>query len=180
MTVNIGKNIRKRRKELGMNLRQLGEEAGLSVGFLSQVENDQVSPSLASLLAIATSLGVPVFYFLNSQEPDPVVRKAERRQLTFPKTRTTIDLLSRNLNWQLMPILMRLEPHTVRQALQLTKSTEQWVYVLQGRMRIEIGGESHLLDQGDTIHYNGELLTEVASVSDEELIFICCITPPAL
>lgn len=72
MTVNIGKDIRKRRKELGMSLRQLGEEAGLSVGFLSQVENDQVSPSLASLLAIATSLGVPVFYFLNTQQPDPV------------------------------------------------------------------------------------------------------------
>lgn len=104
----------------------------------------------------------------------------ERRQLTFPKTRTAIDLLTRNLNWQLMPILMRLEPYAVRQALELTKSTEQWVYVLQGRMRIEFGGESYLLDQGDTIHYNGELLTEAASVSDEELIFICCITPPAL
>ncbi len=47
--MDIGKKVNERRKELGLNLRELGELCGLTAGFLSQIENDQVSPSLNSL-----------------------------------------------------------------------------------------------------------------------------------
>jgi hypothetical protein len=43
-----------------------------------------------------------------------------------------------------------------------------------------VGDETHLLDQDDSIYFDGDLLREFGSVSDEELIVICCMTPPAL
>ena len=47
-------------------------------------------------------------------------------------------------------------------------------------MKIVVGEEEHLLGPGDTIYYDGDLLREFCSVSDEELVILCCITPPAL
>ena len=53
----------------------------LTASFLSQVENDQSSVSLASLQRIATALEVPMFAFLeNSPPPTPVMRAEERPQ----------------------------------------------------------------------------------------------------
>ena len=61
--MNIGKKVNERRKEIGLSLRELGDLSGLTAGFLSQIENDQVSPSLNSLQSIASALKVPMFYF---------------------------------------------------------------------------------------------------------------------
>jgi len=43
-----------------------------------------------------------------------------------------------------------------------------------------VGDQEHLLNPGDTINYDGDLLVEFGSVSDEDLRVICCITPPVL
>ena len=80
----VGERIRQRRNELGYSLRELGSATNLTASFLSQVENDQCSLSLASLQRIATALEVPMFAFLNgAHQPTPVIRAAERPRLDF-------------------------------------------------------------------------------------------------
>ena len=82
--MNIGKQLRLRRKEMGLSLRELGEMAGVSAGFLSQVENDQVSPSLNSLQSIATALEVPMFFLLDDSQNGEVVKRKPAPQTVFP------------------------------------------------------------------------------------------------
>ncbi len=178
--MNIGKRIHARRKELGFSLRQLGEKTGVSASFLSQVENDQVSPSLNSLQSIATALEVPMFYFLNDLQGGAVVRAGERRKLYFSDSKIGYDLLTPDFSRQMMSVLVRLEPFVRRMAMPLARSTEQWMHVMNGSMEITIGDDTHLLEIGDTIYYDGDLLREFGSVSDEELVVICCVSPPAL
>ena len=64
--------------------------------------------------------------------------------------------------------------------MRLAKSTEQWMHVASGKMLIKIGDESYTLEPGDTIYFEGDLLNEFGSISDEELVIYCCITPPVL
>jgi len=54
------------------------------------------------------------------------------------------------------------------------------MHVLAGRMTIKVSKNTHLLDPGDTIYYDGDALQEFCSDSDEQLVIICCITPPVL
>ena len=178
--MKIGKRVRRQRNKLGFTLRELAARTDLTAGFLSQLENDQISPSLNSLQSIATALQVPMFYFLENAQPHPIVRAAERRKLYFPDSHMGYDLLAPELTRQMMPMLIRMEPGTCRIALPLAKPTEQWFFVLQGRLKITVGEDTYLLDQGDSIYFNGDLLREFGSVSDEELVIICCMTPPAL
>jgi transcriptional regulator with XRE-family HTH domain len=166
---------------MGFSLRELSALSGLTAGFLSQVENDRVSPSLNSLQRIATALEVPMFNFLHHAEQfDPVVRAGRRRRMNFSDPHMGYDLLSPELNRAMMSILIRMEPGARRVAAPLSKPTEQWMYVLQGRLSIQVAGRTHVLEPGDSIYYDGNALTEFSSTGADELNVICCMTPPAL
>jgi quercetin dioxygenase-like cupin family protein len=73
-----------------------------------------------------------------------------------------------------------MEPHAVRLAMPLAKPNEQWFFVLQGRLEITVGQESYCLSPGDSIYFEGNLLRQFGSASDEELVVIFCVTPPTL
>ena len=112
--------------------------------------------------------------------PRLVVRADERRKLYFPDSQTGYDLLAPEITRQMMPLLIRMEPGARRVAQPLAKPTEQWFFVSQGRLQIAVGDETHVLEQGDSIYFDGDLLREFSSASDEELVIICCMTPPGL
>ena len=59
----LGSALREHRKALNLSLKDVADKAGLSVGFISQVERDLVSPSLSSLASIAKHLKLifPIF-----------------------------------------------------------------------------------------------------------------------
>lgn len=56
--VELGRRVRARRKEMGLSQMALAEQVGLHFTFISTVERGERNLSLASLLAIATGLGV--------------------------------------------------------------------------------------------------------------------------
>ncbi len=178
--MKIGERIRRQRKKLGFSLRELGMRTGLTAGSLSQIENDQISPSLNSLQSIATALEAPMFYFLDSTQPNTIVRSNERRKLYFPDSRIGYQVLSPELTRQMATYLIQMEPGACRVARQLFRPTEQWMFVMQGILEITVGDDTDLLKKGDSIYFEGDLLREFASAGDEELQVICCITPPAL
>ena len=178
MTMKIGKRVRERRKELGLSLRQLGKLAGVTASFLSQVENDQVSPSLNSLQSIATALNIPMFSLLDDTPSGNLVKAGERRKFRFEGSKISYDMLTQDFTRQMMAYLIYIEPHAKRIAQPLSRPTEQWMHVVSGKMQIVIGDDTHILERGDTLYYDGDLLQEFGSISDEDLVIMCCISPP--
>ncbi|MBN1538299.1 MAG: helix-turn-helix domain-containing protein [Anaerolineales bacterium] len=177
----LGKKILARRKELGLSLRDLGNLTNLSASFLSQVENDLTSPSISSLQTIATALRIPMFTFLDDDhQTEVVVRGDARKRLSFPNSHLVYELLTSDLNRQMMGFIVKLSPGANYQAQQLFRPTEEMMYVLQGAMNITIGERIYRLESGDSIYYEGAQLRGYTSVGDIELVVICCMTPPAL
>ena len=75
----VGAQVRRWRLERGSTLAALAAASGVNTGYLSQIENDKASPSLATLAAIADALHVPAAWFLMAEtEPPLVVRAADR------------------------------------------------------------------------------------------------------
>jgi transcriptional regulator with XRE-family HTH domain len=56
----VGRRLRHLRKARGLSLRQLADASSLSIGFLSQIERGQSSPSLRTLTRLADSLSVGI------------------------------------------------------------------------------------------------------------------------
>lgn len=177
----VGERIRQRRKELGYSLRELGARTALTASFLSQVENDQCSPSLSSLQRIATALETPMFAFLEIAQPlSPVVRAHERPTLDTTDVDIRYELLSRDLNRQMMAVLIQIQPGGRRAAERLARPTDELMYVLRGRLSITIEEQTYTLEPGDSISYQGHSLREFAAVGDDQTCVICCIAPPVL
>lgn len=69
----LGRAVRALRRERGLTLTQVSEQSGLSVPFLSQVENNRAKPSLQSLAAIATALGANMIDIMTAAQADSAV-----------------------------------------------------------------------------------------------------------
>lgn len=87
--MTLGAMIRRSRKERKLTLKAVAEKAGVSEGFLSQVENDSKSPSVDTLLHICNAMSVNVGDVLNklqNQERLFVIRRTEWDDVDLPHT----------------------------------------------------------------------------------------------
>jgi transcriptional regulator with XRE-family HTH domain len=179
--MQLGQVMKERRLELGLSLRELAQMSGLTASFLSQVERDLTSPSIESLRKISEALDVPMFRFLVEQEPrSPVVRRNQRVKLSFGDRGADYQLLTPDLNRSrsMEVFLEEWEPGRERTTMPLRRYTEEFIYVLQGRLEIQLGEEVHTLDAGDSIYFEGPLLHRLAAKGPEILRMLSVITPP--
>jgi transcriptional regulator with XRE-family HTH domain len=177
--MELGHRLRARRQELGLSLRELAERVGLTASFLSQIERDLASPSIESLRKISDAMEVPIFYFL--VEPDvksPVVRREERALLKLSGSNLTYHLMTPDLNRKMEVFLAEREPGEEKITIPLRQQTEEFIYVLQGQLEIELGEDTYLLGPGDSAYFDGPLLRRLAACGDTTLRFISVITPP--
>ena len=98
----VGERIKKRRLELGWTQDQLCQKAGISKGFLSDLENDKRSVSAENLLEIARALSLSLDYLMTgtaSQEqptevsiPAPLAKFAAEERLSLRQTLMLLDM----------------------------------------------------------------------------------------
>ena len=96
--VNVGGVLQRLRTERGLSLRVLAQRTGFSPSFLSQLQRNQVSPSIGSLQKIAQSLGVTISAFFDAPEPpDAITRAAERHTLRSSWSKGRIEMVQNSL-----------------------------------------------------------------------------------
>jgi transcriptional regulator with XRE-family HTH domain len=182
----IGGRIRAQRRELGMSLTELAERTGLSKGFLSGVERDLSNPSINSLSLIADALGTPVFLFFVEDDPERVVvLKSERKEIQLPDSRFRYEAIWFGMSRKMEILIAKLsagqcstdQPRSHRVAD--SETVEECFFVLQGTVELEIGGETCVLDPGDSAYFNGTIPHRYAAVGEEDLVLLLAISPPA-
>ena len=175
----LGARIRQMRKSQDMSLSELAGEIGKTSSYLSQVERGLAEPSITALREISKALNVPIFYFLaEEEEQNALVRKDQRKKISYPESSSQVELISPDLNRQMEMIEVRLEPGESTVESPLPHRGEECTLVLQGRMRIEIGEAEHELEPGDSIYYVASVPHKIDSIGKEELVFVSAITPP--
>ncbi len=175
----LGARIRNMRQSQDMSLSELAQEIGKTSSYLSQVERGLAEPSITALREISKSLNVPMFYFLaDEEEQNAVVRKSERKKLSYPESDSKVELISPDLNRQMEVIEARLEPGESTVESPLPHNGEECTLVLEGKMYIEIGKQEFELEPGDSVYYIASIPHKIVSVGEEELVFVSAITPP--
>jgi hypothetical protein len=180
----------------------LARRTGLSASFISQVEHNKTKVSLDSLRQIAEHLETSIHYFFSDPLPEisyktavtpceddieqtnvmeysPVVRAGCRPRLYLPDSGVNYELLVKDLTRKMEPIFGRLSPGTGNVARRLRKPTEEFIFVLVGKLLIGLGEEEYILNAGDSIYFEGYDLQNLACASEvEDVIWISVITPP--
>ncbi|MBT8351071.1 MAG: XRE family transcriptional regulator [Deltaproteobacteria bacterium] len=157
----IADKIHQIRKNKGLTLAQLGDSIGLSKGLLSRIENNQVSPPIATLSKIARGLEVPIGIFFKEddakQKGYAITYRNERKQVIRRGTKTGFTyysltgLKSRHL---IEPFIVKY-PVIKKEPNKLFDHVgEEFLLVLKGEMDIVYGKEKIGLKAGDAIHFD--------------------------
>ena len=149
----IGEVLKRLREQHGLSLRTLAGRAGFSASFLSQLENSQVSPSIASLDRIAAELGVTLAdLFEASQEPVAAVVRATRRPgFTSSWSRARVEsLVPAGERRPLEAVSVTLAPRGASGKHVTGHSTDQFAYVTKGPLTLFLGDDRLSLETGDS------------------------------
>jgi transcriptional regulator with XRE-family HTH domain len=160
LDVSIGLRVRALRLERGLTLQEVGRRAGLSIGFLSQLERGLSSPAVRDLMRIAEALGSD-FNLLLAQgaagapaggATTPVLRLHERRDIAFVDG-VLKQILSPPDEQTLFLYMVTLEPHGQAGTAPYSHAGEEAGLVLQGRLVLSVDGTDHLLNEGDSFRF---------------------------
>jgi transcriptional regulator with XRE-family HTH domain len=171
---SIGERVKSLRINRQMTLAELGEKTNLSTSYLSQIERDRTNPSLTTLMNIAKSLNVePRYFFESSNDTTLVLRASQVTQSENLNTAMVRYPLSPDESGNTLQVYrVVIQPHSLLLEFE-PYSGEQMCFVLSGELTIVIGGETHVLKAGDSIHYDALLLHSWLNHSEQpcELIW---------
>jgi transcriptional regulator with XRE-family HTH domain len=181
LVFNVGRKLRRRRRELGLSLRQLSQKAKVSPSTIQKIENGQISPTLGTILRIVHGLGKEIQFFLDHQhEPTSVVfmPKKNRRLIKAPDLNFGIELLADGLSDQRFSPLMLTVPPGGKRGSHLQHHGEELQHCLTGTVEFTIHGRRYLLRQGDTLHFKSDLKHSWANVGKGEALLLMVCSPP--
>jgi transcriptional regulator with XRE-family HTH domain len=149
----LGSRLRERRQELGLTLKEVADRAGLSVGFISQIERGITTPSLSSLASVSRVLGMEMSRFLSQPRGDlPMTRHAERPHYAIGSGSFTYERLSASFAGNVLRTVIIHEPPGYRSE-PITHEGEEIFYILDGAITVEVDGTETILEAGDSIHF---------------------------
>jgi transcriptional regulator with XRE-family HTH domain len=179
---DLGATIRRLREERNLSLKEVAMRSDLTPSFLSQVERNLTSPSVASLRKVAQAFGVPLTsLFQGPTAPeDHVVRRSERRQLIHPRRQWRDYLLTPNLTGKLQVILSIIEPGGGSgEEPYAHDSDEECVVVLRGRLEFWVGSDWYLLEEGDSIVFESRIPHRNSNPGPDQAEVLWITTPPS-
>ncbi|MGY3609134.1 MULTISPECIES: helix-turn-helix domain-containing protein [unclassified Bradyrhizobium] len=156
----IGAEVRRLRKELDLTVMELGAAAGISAGMMSKIENGSISPSLATLSALAKALNVPIGRLFRES--------TEQRDCSFVKAGTGVrierrgtkaghlyDLLGHSVGGDIVvePYLITLKGDAVPYT-DFRHAGVEFIYMLTGKVRYRHADRSYLLEPGDALFFD--------------------------
>ena len=154
---SLGSNLRDRRLALGMTLQEVADGAGLTAGFISQLERNLTAPSISSLAAIARVLDSDLVDFFAVPGGGSMTTVAsQRRPYTLDETRTQYERISADLDEGhiLNGVIMHEQPGHRSEAIR--HAGEELFYVLKGAITVELSGKAIVLKAGDSIHFKSD------------------------
>ena len=158
---SLGERIREAREMRGLTLEDLSSRSGLSVEGLERVESNQATPPLGQLVRLGKALDMKMGYFLSAgvDRPMCVVRADARpRVARHGKQRSEQygyvyeSLAPEKANRAMEPFLVTMMPTAFGEFS--THDGQEFLFVLEGEIRAQVGKAVEILRPGDSIYYD--------------------------
>jgi len=182
---NIGSKIKKLRLAKKLTLQAVARETGFSPALISQIENNNVSPPIATLSKIAKFFDVKIGIFFNEEEEElrfEVVRKNERKLIPRVISRAgtsqgySYESLSfRKQNKKMEPFLLSVT-EKVSEENTYSHDGEEFLYVMKGVAELLLEDERILLEEEDCVYFDSSLRHRLLSKDGEEVRVLAVVT----
>jgi DNA-binding XRE family transcriptional regulator len=186
---NIGTKIRSIRESKQITVEELAKRSQLSAEQISNIENDTNVPSLAPLIKIARALGIRLGTFLDDDENlGPAVSRKGEALETIHTSNAEKKTVSHNNFFALAPQKAgrSMEPFFIEinavddGTLEMSAHEgEEFIYVLEGTLKIIYGKDTYILNAGDSIYYDSIVSHLVCAADAAGAKIIATVYAPA-
>jgi len=175
---NIGAKLKALRKTRKMTLHEVSAETGFSQALISQIENDNVSPPIATLSRLAKFYEVKMGFFFDDNSDDcPYEVTRERDRTIIPRVVATDgtnhgyfyeSLSVRKKNKRMDPFLLTLNEQ-VSDTNTYCHDGEEFLYVLSGNAELVLDDNRISLDAGDGVYFDSNLKHRLFAKGENEV-----------
>lgn len=155
INMQIGTKIKSLRLKKGLTQEELGERTDLTKGYISQLERDLNSPSIETLFSLLEVLGCkPKDFFDDETESEKIVYTKEDQTIFIDhdKKYEVEWLIPTSNEKEMEPVFITLQKNAEFKKFEPSLA-ESFIYVVNGRMRVVIGNEEYIANEGDSVYY---------------------------
>jgi transcriptional regulator with XRE-family HTH domain len=178
----LGRALRRLRRERGKSLTAVSEATGVSASFLSVVENGRSDITIGRLMRLLAHYEAGIGDLLDGEQAREriVTAAGEQLRLQSPAEGVDLYLLAPDTRRTMMPVLGVHEPGSRLTDLK-PHGGETFVFMLEGTLLFERDGHPpFVLSAGDSAYFTGDAPPTVTTVGDTQARLIAVVSPPTL
>ena len=150
--MKIGKKIKNRRQQLGLTQKELADRCELTKGYISQLENDLTSPSIATLNDIVAALGITLQEFFQEESAEKLVYKKADYMVKEQQSALFTWLIPSAQKNEMEPALLELLP-LGKTEVDIPHEGEEFGFVLEGKVVLNHGNRKQTVHKGESFYF---------------------------
>ncbi len=175
--MDIGGKLKAMRLQCGLTQEELADRCELTKGYISQLENNLTSPSIATLIDILTALGSNLKSFFSDETEEQIVFRDSDFFVKETDGQSVTWLVPNSQKNEMEPILMKLDAHT-KSDEDMPHEGEEFGYLLKGSAVLHIGKHTYRLKQGDSFYFTAHKRHFVENDTDNPSELLWISSPP--
>ncbi len=185
MKHQFGKTLRSVRERKGLTMKEVANQVGVTESLISQIERDKVSPSIDTLLSIASFLEIDLEYLFRdykTNKPVSIVKHEERNTrrmhgVTYHQLTAIADSLE---EYEIEAVMLEIEPGAERGNHAYGHPGKELGVILNGSCELSYGTETYRIRQGDSISFASDIPHSLKNTGSTVLEAIWINTPPRI
>ncbi len=178
--INIGNKIKDLRTQKGLTQEELADRCELSKGFISQLERDLTSPSIATLVDILMCLGTDLKeFFSDSQDTQISFKETDYFEKIDEELKNKIEWIIPNAQKNMMePIRLSLSPGGSTYP-DNPHEGEEFGYIISGSATLHLGKKTYKVKKGETFYFTANRTHFLSADNKTGAVLIWISTPPS-
>ena len=174
--VSLGKKIRAIRLDKNATLDFVASETGMKKEFIKQIEAGNEIPSVGTMLQLSRALGVDSNALLRQDKETSDKRKKAHSKRTDNYAYTPLSSEASNKHLKAFKIVVAAgKKHG---GVGFRHEGEEFVYVLKGKVKVDVGDNVNSLKKGDSLHFNSGIKHDLRNVGKEDAELIVIVYAP--
>lgn len=178
--MEIGNKIKELRIQKGLTQEELADRCELSKGFISQLERDLTSPSIATLIDMLQCLGTDLKDFFNDSPDEQIsFKESDYFEKIDEDLQNKIEWIIPNAQKNMMePIRLTLAPGGSTYP-DNPHEGEEFGYILSGSIQLVLGKKTIKVKKGESFYFTPNTTHYIKANQKTGAVLIWVSTPPS-